>query len=549
MLDAEILVGLMSVIVALVSLARHFRLPYPILLVLGGLALGFLPGLPRVFLPPDLVLVAFLPPLLYSSALTLSWREFQANLRPISLLATGLVLTTTAGVALAAHALVPGLPWAAAAVLGAIVAPTDAVASGAIARQIHLPRRLVTIIEDESLVNDATSLVVYRLAVVAAATGHFSALTAGGQFVWASAGGIGVGLAIGWAIGHLRRRMPEDPTLEATVSLLTPFVAYIPAELLHVSGVLAVLAQGAFLGRLGAHILTAPTRLLTSSMWRMVDFLLNGLLFLLVGLQLRPILERLSGQPLGTLALQAVLISLTVIAARFFWVFPLAYLPHLLRPRLRERDPLPPWQWTTVLAWTGMRGGLSLAAALALPLTIGAGKPFPQRDLLIFLTFGVILATLVAQGLTLTPLIKRLAVRDDGEAERETTEARLKGAQAALARLDELEREDDVPAEVVSEVRSHFQHKSDRLEARHTGDMDTDADTLAASYRRLLREVVAAERQSAVTLRDEAVISDDVLHGIQETLDLEEQRLASEEKAESAEEEDEETKEGQALEK
>lgn len=531
MREIDIMVGLLAAVIALAALARRLRLPYPIPLVVGGLALGSVPGLPHVALPPDLVLLAFLPPLLYSSALLLSWRDFRANLGAIGRLAIGLVLATAAAVALVAHALVPGLPWAAAAVLGAIVAPTDAVASSAVAQQLRLPRRLITILEGESLVNDATSLVLYRLAVAAAATGAFSALSAGGQFLWASLGGVGIGLAAGGAVGALRRRLPPDPTLESAVSLLTPFAAYLPAEALHASGVLAVLALGLYLGRLGPRFVTAPTRLLTGGMWRMVDFLLNGLLFILVGLQLRPILDHLPGRPSPMLLLQAAAVSLTVVLVRFGWVFAAICLPALTGPQRRERAPGPFWPSAVVLSWAGMRGSISLAAALALPLTVGAGSSFPQRGLLIFLTFSVILVTLVAQGITLGPLITRLDLPDDGGAEREATRARLQAARAALARLEEVKDEDGMPAEAVSEVREHFQRKFRRLEARCAGDADGDGDAWAAGYRRLMREMVAAERQTVVGLRDDSVISDDVLQDVQRLLDLEEQRLTAEEEA------------------
>ena len=532
MREVETVVGLLTLVALLVTAAQRFALPSPIALVLGGLALGFIPFLPDVAMPPDLVLIAFLPPLLFSEALTFSWREFRENLRPIGLLAFGLVLTTTVAVAATAHAVVPGLPWTAAFSLGAIVAPTDAVAASAIAKRLSVPRRIVTVLTGESLVNDAAALVVYRLAVIAVVTGHFSAVQAVSQFALSSLGGIAVGLAAGGSIGWIRRRMQPDPPVENTISLLTPFAAYLPAEALHVSGVLAVVATGLYLGRQGPRFVTAPTRLQAGAMWQMIDFLLNGILFILVGLQLHPIVLALEGHHLGHLFFSAVTVSLAVIAARFLWVFPATYLPRGISRRVQENDPLPSWRSVLVIAWTGMRGGVSLAAALALPLTIQSGAPFPERDLLIFLTFSVILSTLVIQGLTLPSLIQSLKFPSDNREELETLHARLKATQAALARLEEISAAEEIPDEVVSDLRDRFTNKANRLEARCTGDGDDEGETRAAAYRQMRQELVTAERQTVVALRDDFVISDSVLHRIQRTLDLEEQRLAMEEEDE-----------------
>ena len=378
MREVETIVVLLAVIVVLVMLARRLNIPYPIPLVLGGLALGFVPGLPPVAMPPDLVLLVFLPPLLYSESLTLSWRDFRANLRPIGMLSIGLVAMTTALVAVTTHAVVPGLPWAAAFVLGAIVAPTDEVAVAAVAARLPMPQRLLVIIEGESLVNDAVSLVLYRLAAAAVVTGAFSWLSGGFQFLLASAGGVGIGLAVGAGIGWIRRRLTPDPLIENTISLLTPFVAYLPAETLHVSGVLAVVATGLYLGRQGPRFVTSATRLQAVAMWRMIDFLLNSLLFILLGLQLHSILNRLAGHPWTALVTEAALLSLCVILARIVWVIPANSLPRLLSRRVRAQDSSLPWPQAVVIAWTGIRGGISLAAALAIPLTTDRGTVFPS---------------------------------------------------------------------------------------------------------------------------------------------------------------------------
>lgn len=528
----DVLVGLLAAVIALVLLAKRLQIPSPIALVLGGLALGFIPHLPHVTLPPNLVLFVFLPPLLYAQSITASWRDYVANARPILLLAVGLVLATAGGVALAAHAIVPGLPWAAAWALGAIVGPTDPVAAAAIAERLKLPRRILTILAGESLINDGVSLVAYKLAVVAAVSGHFAALPAGGEFFLSSLGGIAVGLAAGWMIGWGRRRLTPEPTVENTISLLSPFAAYLPAEALHVSGVLAVVAMGLYLGRQGPRYLSASTRLQAQTIWGMVDFLLNGLLFILVGLQLRSLAGRVAHHHLPLLLLEVVAVSLVVVSVRLAYVFGASYGTRLIDPRRTDRIFDLPWQQVALVAWTGMRGGISLAAALALPLVISSSKPFPQRDLLVFLTFTVILSTLVVQGLSLPWLIKRLGVEEDGEAAQEEAEARRQAGQAGLNRLEEVAQADDLPRAVVDDMRGHFTRMTERYAARADGDGDNEREEWASSLRHLRREMVEAERRTVVGLRDDGTISDEVLQLIQRALDLDEQRLGLEEDGE-----------------
>ena len=528
MREVEIIVGLLAVVVVLVLLARRLGVPYPIPLVLGGLALGFVPGLPPVAMPPELVLLVFLPPLLYSESISLSWRDFQANLRPISLLSLGLVAVTTAVVAWTAHAVVPGLPWPAAFVLGAIVAPTDEVAVAAVAQRLSIPQRLLVIIEAESLVNDAVSLVLYRLAVTAVLTGAFSWLSGGFQFLLASFGGVGIGLAVGVCIFWIRRRLTPDPLIENTISLLTPFMSYLPAETLHVSGVLAVVTTGLYMGRQAPRYVTSATRLQAGALWGMIDFLLNSLLFILLGLQLHPILNRLAGRPWTSLVFEAAAVSLCVILTRIAWVVVETTLPRLLT---RRRTPAAqvPWQHVAVVAWTGIRGGISLAAALAIPLLTGRGASFPQRDMLIFLTFGVILSTLVIQGISLPVLIGKLNLSEDDAVAREESEARLKASQAGLARLEEIARSEPLPREIVEDLREHSTNRMQRYQARTLGNANDDYEQRAAIYRRLRYEMVEAQRKTIVGLRDRSEISDDVLQRLQRTLDHEEQRLETEE--------------------
>src|SRR5664279_1321676 len=404
---AEIFVGLLLAVSVLALVARKVTIPSPILFVVGGLLLGLIPELPKVRLNPELVFLFVLPPLLYPAALFTSWRDFRANLRPIALLAIGLILFTTVAVAYLAHYFM-GLPLAAGFVLGAIVSPPDAIAARAIADRLKVPRRIVTILEGESLVNDATALVAYRFAVVAVVTGSFSLAHASGQFFVVGIGGNLVGWVVGWLAEQFHKRVDDAP-IEITVSLLTPFVAYLSAERLGVSGVLAVVTTGLYLGRRMPELISFRTRLQAGPVWELVEFLLNGFVFILIGLQLPEVLRALSDHTnysFGRLVWYALVISLAVILIRILWVFPASYLPRLLFQRIRDNDPYPSWRHVTIVAWTGMRGVVSLAAALALPLTMQSGEPFPDRDLILFLTFIVIMATLVVQGLSLPALIR-----------------------------------------------------------------------------------------------------------------------------------------------
>jgi monovalent cation/hydrogen antiporter len=513
-----LLLALMVAVAGLSVLARVVRVPYPILLVLGGLVLGFVPGMPDVALPPELVLVAFLPPLLYWSGFFSSPRDLRADARAISMAAVGLVLATTAAVAVAANAAVDGLGWGAAFALGAIVSPTDPLAATAIGRRLGVPRRLITVLEGESLVNDATALVAYRMAVAAVASGTFVLWQAGLRFVVGAAGGVAVGLVVGWVIAEVRRRL-DDPVVEIVVSLVTGYAAYLPAEQLGLSGVLAAVTTGLYVGWRAPELASASTRLLGFSFWEILVYLANAVLFILVGLQLQPILRELAGTSVGTLVGQAALVSGVVIAVRLAWVFSVPYLIRLLdrRPsqvarRLGARERL-------VLGWSGMRGAVSLAAALALPLD------FPLRDLILFLTFAVILATLVLQGLTLPTLIRRLRFSDDGAEQQEELRARLAATHAALDRLDELAVEDWTREDTVDRLHRLFEFRRRRLKERAGIWEDDGAEDRSLAYQRLVRELLQAQRQAIVRLRNQGEISNDVMHRIERELDLEDSRL------------------------
>ena len=536
----EIIVGLMVAVAALATLATRIKVPYPILLVIGGSVLGFVPGLPKVKLDPELVFLLFLPPLLYVSAIFTSWRDFRANIRPITFLAVGLVLMTTFVVGTVVHA-VAGLPWAAAFVLGAIVSPTDAIAATAVAQRLGVPRRIVTILEGESLVNDATGIVAYRVAVAAVITGAFSAWEAGLQFVVGAIGGVAVGLAVGWLVIWTRRHISEDPSIQNIVSLLTPFVAYLAAEELphavwvrlhdlvgtptdlHFSGVLAVVTTGLYIGRRSPSVTSSSTRLQGFGTWQLISFLLNGLIFILIGLQLDRVVSTLE-RSVGELILYAVLVSAAVIIVRMIWVFPATYVPRWVSRRLRERDPAPSWRSVSIIAWTGMRGVISLAAALSLPFETASGAPFPGRDLIIFLTFSVILATLVVQGLSLPPLIRALGLEDDRIGEKEESKGRIKVADAALQRLDELKEEDWVREDTAERVEGLYNYRRNRFSSRFDGDPD-GVEERSANYQRLMVELLVAQRQRLIQLRDEGIIGDDAMHRIERDLDLEESRL------------------------
>jgi monovalent cation/hydrogen antiporter len=518
------------VVFGLLIAAQWLRVPYPILLVVGGVAIAAIPGIPEVELDPDLVLLVMLPPLLYAAAFVTPLRELRRNIRTISLLAVGLVLATMVMVALVAHEALD-FGWAEAFVLGAIVSPTDPVSATAIMRRLNIPGRKITILEGEALINDSTALVAYKFAVAAVVTGSFSLADASADFVLNVAGGIGIGIAIGAVVAAVRSRL-DNPPVEIAIALFTAYLAYLPAEAAGVSGVLAAVTVGVYMGRQTSRLTTPTTRIQGMAVWEIVVFVLNSALFVLVGLQLPSVVDGIDGIATGELLGDAALIAATVILVRIAWVFPLAYAPRLLFRRRRGEDPWPSWRTTLLVAWAGMRGAVTLAAALAIPLTIDAGGPFPNRDLIIFLAFGVILATLLLQGLTLAPLIKLLGIDDAGDDfEQEEVDARLRAAEAALDRLDELAAEEWALDDTVDRVRGAYTYRQRRFSAR-TGDFDggidgdgIDYETRSEAYQRLVRELLDTQRAALLDLRDSGAINDDVLRRIERELDLEDSRL------------------------
>ena len=516
---------------AIAALARRHGVAAPILLVLTGLAASYIPGVPEFRLNPDLVLFAVLPPLVYTTALESSYLNLRDNVRTLALLSVGLVLFTAVVVGGAARLDVPGLPVAAALTLGAILAPTDAVTTASIGRQLHLPRRLLTVITGESMLNDGTALTVYAVAVSAASAtvATPSPLSAVGSLVTISIGGIVVGLVLGVLIHRLRMRL-RDPLVESALSLLTPFAAYLAADSLHVSGVLAVVVTGLYLGHHAGQAHFA-TRLQDMAVWRVATFILESVAFALIGLQLRPVLQDVGTQNPARLAAEAAVVLGAVIVARIVWVFPSIYLPRWLVPRIRVEDPAPGWQATFVLSWAGLRGVISLAAAAALSTGV------PQRNLLVFLTFTTVLGTLLVQGLTLPMLIRRLGVQagpDEHHADVVAQATAQEAASAAgLRRLEELAAEDPAgaPPEVVERLRRLAEYRqAGAWERLPGGDSDPDSGPApSAAFRRLRREMTTAERAEFIRLRDERQIDDEVLDEVLHHLDLEEAILSRDE--------------------
>lgn len=522
-----LVLGLIACAIALSLVARWFRLPYPIALVLGGLALGFLPELPRVGIDPSLTLSLILPPILYQAALFTSWRDFRNNWRPIGILAITLVLVTAAAVAVVAKLLIPDMPWAVAFVLGAIVSPSDAVAATAVMRNLNIPRRIVTIIEGESLLNDAAGLVLYKFALLAVLTGMFSLPAAIGEFALVAVGGVALGAASGWVSVQIQRVI-ADPPSEIMLSLALPFAVFLAAEEAHVSAVVAVVASGLVRGWYSPQVFTAATRIQAHTVWETVVFLINIVVFILIGLELPRALGALASYSAWTLIWLGAAVSATVIGVRFVWVFRATYLEGLLFRMVRPRaGRLPKVRNVVVVAWSGMRGVVSLVIALALPLTTLQGEPFPYRELVVFLSYAVILVTLVLQGLTLGPLIRLLRVGADSD---ERTEERLARIKTIHAAMSEIERRCalsgiEISHEIARTLRESYGHRLRDAELRY-GDAKPESGVVDAT---ILRDVhlaaIGAARQRLWKLRRDGDIGDEVMLRVQRELDLEEVRL------------------------
>jgi Na+/H+ antiporter len=525
--DALLFVLLLSFVFGLGLLARRLGVPYPILFVIGGLCISFIPRLPtQLGLSPNLFFFLFLPPILYWQAVNTSWRDFRRELRPILLLAIGLVLATTTVVAYVSHWLIPDFPLAAGFVLGAIISPPDAIAASAIAQRLGLPRRIVTILEGESLVNDATSLVAFKvaLAAVGATVPLMGRVWLPGEFIYIALGGIVCGLTIGWGVSWVRRRIIDDgPQIFLTMGLVTPFISYIVADqLLQVSGVLSVVATGLFLGWESPEVVSSHIRLQAVAVWDMIVYLLNGIIFVLIGLQLPQILHRITEYSWPQLLLYVAVVNAVCIAIRMLWIFPGAYVPHIASRKIKEREVLPGWREVFIVGWCGMRGIVSLAAALGLETY----ATFPRAHLVQFLAFSVILITLVFQGLTLPPLIRWLGVDDDGSALAEERVARLRMSEAVFDKIREVRQEEKFPASALETVEKSYREKALILEDELLNQLGwSDRRHHVLSAKRLHRLAIATQRRALLDLRRRGVIADDVMHKIERELDLEETRL------------------------
>jgi Na+/H+ antiporter len=524
----QLFVALLMVISVIAFLAARMRIPAAILLVLAGVGLALIPGLPPVELAPEVVLLLVLPPIIYSSSVAMSWREFRFSLRPISLLAVGCVAFTATAVAAASHFLL-GFSWELGFVLGAIVSPPDAVAPLSIARRLQLPRRIVVILEGEGLANDATALILYRFAVAAVGGGAFSLAHAASTFVAIVLGEFVFGIAIGWSMLHLRRWV-GNPRIEIMLSLLTPFVAYWPPELVGGSGVLATVTAGLYISWNGPRLIGAPTRLQGIFFWDFLIYLIEGIVFLLTGLQAHTLIAGLKTYSASQLAISAAIVSVAVVVTRFVWMFPATYLPRWLIPSIARDDPAPPWQWPFVLAFTGVRGIVSLAAALAIPLTTADGGPFPHRDLILVLTFVVVLVTLVGQGLTLPAVVRALGLSNAGRRERaaqrvEEFEVRREAIDAAGARLDVLAADPEVPDEIVARLRAHHRQRLAQIAVRSAEDADQRKLVSKADELDLL--LIDAERELVNRKYRDGALKDETRRRIERELDLRDAQLAS----------------------
>ena len=522
----QIFLILLAVLAGTELLARRTAIAPAILLLLAGIALAFVPGMPPLELPPELVLLLVLPPLIYSASVAMSWREFKFNLRPIILFSVGCVIFSAFAVAAATHYLI-GLPWTVGFLLGAIVAPPDVVAPLAIARRLALPRRILVVLEGEGLANDATALILYRFAVVAISTGMFSLPKAMGEFAAIVAGEVLFGVAVGWLSLRMRHRA-RDPQIEITLSLITPYVSYWVPEHFGGSGVIATVACGLYMSWNGPLLISAATRLQGIFFWDLVIYLIEGMLFLLTGFQMRLLFEKSKAFPLDDILIATALVSVMIVVARFAWVYPAVYLPRLIK-RVRLRDPAPPWQHAFVLSFTGVRGAVSLAAALALPFALPGGEAFPYRDLILFVTFGVIFITLVGVGFGLPLVVRWLGLAEAGRtelvAEHESEiAARREALDVALKSLDAITDDRELSDEVVKLLRARHETRSNQLPE----SLDPDGDASAAGID-LTRELIAVERKFIHVLLRDGKITDETRRRIERDLDLEEASLANRE--------------------
>ncbi|MCX6218268.1 Na+/H+ antiporter [Spirosoma sp.] len=523
----ETITGLLGITTLLAVVARRLRISYPILLVLTGLFIGWIPGLPPVILSPDVVFLIFLPPLLYAAAWQIDNVELKLYSRSVLFLAVGLVLFTSTVVALVAIVCIPGFTLAQGYLLGAIIAPPDAVAASSVTKGLNIPKRITTVLEGESLVNDASSLIIYRYGLVAILTSQFVLWKAGLQFIGIALASGALGLVIGWVMLQVHKAISRDTITNTAITLLIPYGSYLIAEQFHLSGVLVVVTVGLFISARSGQVFTYESRLQTNSVWAVMVFLLNGLVFILIGLQLPTIVSELNGYTMPQAVNYALLISAVAIVCRIVWVFPGAYGPRWLSARIRKREAKPRWQQVAVVSWAGMRGVVSLAGALALPLTLPNGQPFPGRDLILFITFGVIFCTLVLQGLTLPVLIDELDVREKIDEKKEERRLRQKMALQAITHLEANHSAGSVHDDVLNYVKNTYELRINELNGmlRATNLAERPAELYQQAVR-LQLELLTIERTVLSEQRKDSQLDDDILRKIEQELDLEAARLS-----------------------
>jgi CPA1 family monovalent cation:H+ antiporter len=527
--NVSLIVILLFAITFLGIISNKYKFPFPIILVLSGVVISLIPGLPVVALNPDVVFLIFLPPLLYAAAWNTSWHDFKAAIRPISLASIGLVFFTTALVAITAHALIADISWPLSFLIGAIVSPPDAVAATSVTKGLGLSPRVNAILEGESLVNDASGLIAYRYALTAIAAGNFILWKAGLNFLWVAAAGIGIGLVIGYIIYIIHKKFICDPIIAVTLTFLTPFASYLLAEHFHVSGVLAVVSTGLFVSLRSGEIFSNQSRIMTYAVWDVIIYILNSLIFILIGLQLRSIMQGIHNYSAYELMIYGLSISLVVIIIRFIWVLPAALLPRWLSKRIRENEPFDPRNMI-VFGWAGMRGVVSMAAALAIPLTLQDGSEFPHRSLIIYLTFCVILSTLVLLGSTLPWIIRKLKIKPFSIVAEEYN-VRTKVVSAAISYIED--NLSLVPDELLDNIKSKYEVKYNRLQktdlpANYFGKGQKLPGTIFNEFSKMQIDLLNVERKLLLQLHRKGNASEEIVRKIERELDLEETRLQME---------------------
>jgi len=521
-----IFITLLFVVVILTMLSNKLRVSYPILLVIAGLLISLLPGVPEVRMEPDWVFFVFLPPLLYAAAWNTSWHDFWFYKRPIALLAFGLVIFTATAVAYVSAALIPGFTLAAGFLLGGIISPPDAVAATSVLQGARLPKRIITILEGESLVNDASSLIVFRFALASILTGEFVLQKAASDFFLVSIMGVLIGLAVAHVVYVVHRFLPTSSSIDTALTLITPYFMYIAAEHFHFSGVLAVVSGGLFLSFRAHEILTYESRIQAKYVWETLQFLLNGIVFILIGMQLPEVEAGLERSSLGEALGYGLVISLLIIAIRILWVFPAAYLPRWLSRRIRTREDRPTAAGVFLVGWSGMRGLVSIASALAIPLTLPGGEAFPNRHMILFITFVVIVVTLVFQGLSLPFVIRRLKLEAQDNHILQEQQVRLRMANAVVSYLETEFSQQTAENEVFARVKERYERMIEHTSRKMAEeDPELSAPAFLADYRKMLLELVRVRRAEILLMRNEKAFPEELLREKEHELDLEEARL------------------------